>query len=421
MKPIRHSWRTLVRCALLIALVLAGGGVLLPAAAQTPDANADLFRPEVAKPLSAADEFIKAGKFGEAQLKIREAEQVPDRTPLENYIINRMRGIAAIGMGDSATASRSFEAVIASGRSPIGEQLKLAEALAVMYFKAGDYPKAVTWTERYLKDGGTNPEMRMQLVRSRYLAEDYAGAATDLRAMLDADEKAKVTPPLDRLQMLASCYVKLNDGQGYVFVLDKLLVYHPKRDYWVDAIRRVESRPGFPQALTLDVLRLQEATGSLTVAAQYTAMAQLALKVGLPGEAKRIVDKGFTTGVLGTGPEAEAQRKLRDAATKQVADDERLFAQNAKDAGAAKDGSALVNVGYAMVSAGQAEAGLALMEQGIQKGGISRADEAKLHLAIAYLAAGQKAKAIQAFQGVQGDGTADLARLWLIHAQRSPS
>ena len=53
----------------------------------------------------------------------------------------------------------------------------------------------------------------------------------------------------------------------------------------VDAIRRLETRPGFPQALVLDVLRLQEATGSLTTAAQYTVMGELALKVGLPGDA----------------------------------------------------------------------------------------------------------------------------------------
>ncbi len=103
-----------------------------------------------------------------------------------------------------------------------------------------------------------------------------------------------------------------------------------------------------------------------------------------------------------------------------MSEDERTLPQSARDAGAAKDGRPLVTVGYAMVSAGQFDKGLALMEQGIQKGVGIRPDEARLHLGIAYLAAGQKTKAIAAFKAVQGgDGTADLARLWLIHAQRS--
>ena len=220
--------------------------------------------------------------------------------------------------------------------------------------------------------------------------------------------------------MLASSYVKLNDSAGYTFVLEKELVYYPKKEYWTEAIRRVDGRPGFPEYLQLDVLRLYEATGSLTTATQYTTMAQLALKAGWPGEAKRIMDAGFAAGMLGVGADADMQRKLRDAATKQVADDEKVLAQNARDAGAAKDGTALVTVGYAMVTAGQIAKGLELMEQGIQKGGMSRPEDARLHLAIAYLAAGRKAKAIETFKAVQGsDATADIARLWLIHVQRS--
>jgi hypothetical protein len=47
-------------------------------------------------------------------------------------------------------------------------------------------------------------------------------------------------------------------------------------------------------------------------------------------------------------------------------------------------------------------------------------EDDRLHLAVAYFNTGQKAKAIQTFKAVRGsDGTADLARLWLIHAQRS--
>jgi tetratricopeptide (TPR) repeat protein len=407
--------------ALVVLVVATAGGVPIASAQtpQTPDPN-DVFREEVAKPLQAAEELIKTGKYAEAMVKIREAEQIADRTAAETYVINRMRGITAYGLGDTQTAIKSFEAVIASGRSPQVEQLKLTEAIAVMYFNSGDFGNAASWAQRYLNAGGTNPEMRMQLVRARYLAEQYGAAATELRAMIDADEKAGATPALDRLQLLASCYVKTNDGAGYIYVLEKLLVYHPKKEYWADAIRRVQGKPGFPESLQLDVLRLQEATGSLTEAAQYTAMAQLALRIGSPGEAKRIIDQGFAVGVLGKGPDADQQRKLRDAAAKQVADDEKVFAQNAKDAAAAKDGNGLLSVGYAMVSAGQFDKGIALMEQGIQKGGISRPEEARLHLAIAYLATGQKAKAIDAFKSVQGgDATADLARLWLIHAQRS--
>ena len=63
---------------------------------------------------------------------------------------------------------------------------------------------------------------------------------------------------------------------------------------------------------------------------------------------------------------------------------------------------------------GQFDKGIALMRQGIAQGKLKRADEANLHLGIAYLRAGQKARRKRSFQEVGGtDGTADLARLWM--------
>jgi hypothetical protein len=72
------------------------------------------------------------------------------------------------------------------------------------------------------------------------------------------------------------------------------------------------------------------------------------------------------------------------------------------------------------VFSGQAAKGVQMMQQGIAKGGIKRLEDAKLHLGIAQLIAGDKAKAQATFRSVQGnDGTTDLARLWLLHARRS--
>ena len=92
---------------------------------------------------------------------------------------------------------------------------------------------------------------------------------------------------------------------------------------------------------------------------------------------------------------------------------------NEAEAQKAKDGTALVNLGYALVTAGQTDKGIAMMVEGISRGGLKRLDDARLHLGLAYLQAGKKADAIKTFKTVQGtDGTAELARYWIILTNR---
>lgn len=326
---------------------------------------------------------------------------------------------AGVGAADAALALKSMETLVAGGGLTPAERLKMIEAIVSAHYKNQNFTKAGEWGARYVKDGGTDPQTRALATRALYQMDEFAGAASILRADIEADEGTGRAPAQERVQMLASCYVKLNDNAGYMYALEKMLLYYPKRDYWADAIRRAETTPGFSERLTLDLARLMQATGNLTTAAQYTVMVQLALKAGLPAEAKKVADEGFASGVLGSGADASQHRKLQETATKQVTEDDRTLAQSIRDAGSAKDGTALVNVGFTLVSAGQFDKGIAMMEQGLQKGGLGRPDDVRLHLGIAYLRAGQKAKAVEMFKSVQGaDGTAALARLWAIHAQR---
>ncbi len=59
------------------------------------------------------------------------------------------------------------------------------------------------------------------------------------------------------------------------------------------------------------------------------------------------------------------------------------------------------------------------MEAAIAKGGLDHPDQAQLHLGVAYHVAGEKARAVQAFRAVKGsDGSADLARLWVMVASK---
>ena len=82
----------------------------------------------------------------------------------------------------------------------------------------------------------------------------------------------------------------------------------------------------------------------------------------------------------------------------------------------AKEGNAAVNLGLALSGAGLHDRALALMTQGMAKGGLRRADDAQLHLAYAQWRAGKIDEAKASFAQVKGsDGTADLARLWLVY------
>lgn len=394
----------------------------LGSAAHAAAEQAAALRPEVGKPLQAAQELIKAKKYKEALAKIREADAISGKTPNESYIIERMRASAATSAGDHATAAKSFEAVVESGRLPAADQLKYIQAIVGNYYQAKDYAKTITWLNRYFKEGGNDEAMHALLAQTYYLNGDYAHAGKEAQAAVQADEKAGRAPDEQQLQLWANTASRQNDKAGYVHVMEKLVAYYPKKEYWADLLSRVQSKPGYSDRLSLDLFRLKLAAGQMNGAADYMEMAQLALQAGFPAEAVKVVEQGFKNGILGTGPEAERQKRLRDLASKNAADDRKTMAQGEADAVKSKDGIGLVNLGYAYVSTGQFDKGIGLMEQGIRKGGFKRPDDARLHMGIAYLQANRKPDAIQALKSVQGtDGTADLARYWIMLANRSAS
>ncbi len=381
---------------------------------------ADTVSPEVGTQLQAAEDLMKAQKYREALAKINLADAVSGKTAYDSFIIERMRGSAAAGAGDVDTAAKAFDAVIASNRLPADEQLKLMQAMTDACYRAKDYAQAQAWAQRYLKAGGTDPGIGQLLVQSYYLGGDYASAARELQSQLAAVEKTGKSPSEERLQLLANCYLKQNDNAGYSATLEQLVTYYPKKEYWADLLSRLQRKPGFSDRLSLDVYRLMLATGNLGRAADFMELAQLALQAGYPAEAKKVMEQGFASGVLGSGPEVDRQKRLRDLADKQLAEDQKNPGVGETQAGKPADGAALVNNGYNEVINGQYDKGIALMQQGISRGGLKHPDDARLHLGIADLLAGHADEAASTLKAVQGsDGTQDLARLWLIKARHS--
>jgi hypothetical protein len=396
---------------LAAALLLAGAASLLSTA------QAQALRPEVGKPLQQASELIKAGKGKEALAKVREADGVAGKTAAEQLMIDRMKGSAAQRAGDNPAAIAAFEAVFPKVTGTDAAQV--AEQLATAYSAAKDWPKTGQWIQKAQSLGGNSAQLKQLQAYVQSQSGDFAAVAKDAGAAVAASEQAGKRPEEGDLLRLADAQARTGNPAGQGATLEKLLFNYPKKEYWAIYLGRLQRKSGFSDRLSLDLMRLKLATGSLAKADEFMEMSQLALQAGLPAEGKAIVDKGFAAGALGNGAEAERHKRLRDMANKQEAEAKLSMTTRAEAAAAAKEGNDLVQIGYAYATMGQADKGVSLIEQGIAKGSLKRPEDAKLKLGLAMLQSSKhKAKAVQVLRGVQGnDGAADLGRLWALYAQ----
>jgi outer membrane protein assembly factor BamD (BamD/ComL family) len=397
------------RCVRRAAAAAALGGAMLLGMLPGVAYSADALRPEVAKPLNDAQNLYRAHNYRGALDKVAQAAAVPGKTAYETRVIEEMQGAAAIAGGNSAAAVQAYEALLSSAQLDAQGVQQFSAALAGIYFQQKNYASAIRTAQRYGKAGGTDPQMRELLLQSYFLSGDCGNVVTTLKPGVDAALKAGHAPAESQLQILAECGQKTKDAAAQSEALAALVAYYPAPAYQERLFDTVRSKPGYFTSLDLDIYRLRRATGTLTTSDQFMEMTQLSLVAGIPAEAKQVIDQGFASGVLGHDAQAERQKRLQALVVRRLQ-------------GQSEDGNNLpvdpVDGSFNHVFAGQVQQGIDGINTAIGKGE-AHPDAARLRLGEAYYYAGQKARAAQVFRSVKGsDGSADLARLWAIVADK---
>lgn len=381
----------------------------------------DNLNPAVAKSLEAAGNALSAHNYTEAMQCVTTADGVSGKTDYDSYVIEQMRGAIAAQSGDRAVMQSSYDKLIASSRTPRDTKAQLLQAEATVAYTAKDYAAAAVGFERYLKQIGPNADIEKYLIQAYYLQKDYANAARVQKKLIDETLQAKKLPSENELLMLASCQTQLKDAAGQMHTYTLLATYYPKPDYWAQLLHSLVVNDRLPSALQLDVYRIRLAAGNLKQASDFIDAAEVATQVGLPKVGLAFLSQGNALGVLGKGPGADREVKLRNFINAAADRKQASIAADEASALKAKSGDQLLLVGYNYVSFGQADKGLSLMKQAIEKG-VTDSDIAHLRLGEAQVDAGHTADAIATFQTVGGDGAAhDIAALWILKLKVAPA
>jgi tetratricopeptide (TPR) repeat protein len=374
---------------------------------------------KVAKLLAPAQEMLKAKNYNGALGLIKQAEGVSDKTPFDVYTIAEFACQANIGAGNYAEAAKTCEEQLNNSfmtEANVPRQVHILEALN---YQLKNYDKAIEFGQRAVKAGTASEEDKTVLGQSYYLKGDWKDTLTTENALVDTEIKAGQTPKDQQLGLMLNSCIKLEDEACQQKVLEKLVTYYPKPEYWTYLLQHVTSgTSGNNDINTLQVFRLMLDTDTLKNPADFNEAAQLAMDAGSPGEAQKILEKGFAANVFTDQRIKDRNTRLLETVKKSAATDQASLAKGEKDADAASTGAKNVAVGLAYFGYGEYDKAVEQLQKGIQKGGLRNDADAHLLLGIAQLKAGHKDDAIKTFKTVKGDPVLErLAALWVLHAR----
>jgi tetratricopeptide (TPR) repeat protein len=299
------------------------------------------------------------------------------------------------------------------------EQQQTVKALAVSEYQSKNYDKAIEYGQRAIKGGFADNDIKIVVGQSYYLKGDWKDTRSFEEGLVDPIIKGGGTPTKESLTLILSACVKLDDGACQTKTLEKLVTFYPDTDYWSHLLFGLMKDTASSDANTLEVYRLMAEVEVLNSGDQYTEFAQLALDAGSPGEAQRILQRGFDKNVFTDQRAKEKNQRLAEKAKQASATDQASLDKVAREADAAPTGAKNAGMGLAYYSYGQYDKAVDELNKAVTKGSLRNAPDTQLLLGIAQLKAGHKDEAVTSFKAVKGDPVLErLAALWVLHAKQ---
>jgi len=294
-------------------------GVLLCSAVPAADQpSGPQVSKSVVKQLKAAEDAVQAKKFDEALAKIKEAQAASgEKTAYDNFVINQLLLFIYVQKQDFSAAAPVLESAAQSQYATPEQQKGWLKALLGIEYQQKDYAKTVDIGEQLVKRGVTDAETMTTIADSQNKLGKFKEAAATIGEVVQRQDK-----PEERLLAFQwNCYVKANDDANAAKVIEKLVTYYPKPDYWLNALAPLLRMDIKDAHVQLNVYRLMNEVGVLKRPTDYAEMAEIALDQGYPGETQSVLEQAFAKNVFVEQRDKDRYQHLLEGAKQRAAAD----------------------------------------------------------------------------------------------------
>lgn len=409
---------------------MAGVTIAVPAVAKKKEEapKGPSYTQAVALAAQKAKAAFTAKDMVTAEAAVAEAEAAV-KTDDDRYLATFLRyAIISQKIADASTGTNGafdptpmiapLDSLIANPATPADMRPQFEFSRATIAYDAKNWALATQLFTAAQAHGSTQANLPLYLAKAKVQSGNVAGGMADLDTLF-----ASGKPQTDEFYRYA---IQQSSNAGLrtetVKWMGRWVTAYPTSKGWRTALAfyGFSAKPlaKLDKRQQVDLFRLMRQTKALADQNDYEEYAQRAIDIGLPDEAKMVIDEGKATGKIPAAPSSVIKALASDAAAQITA--EGSFDALEKKAAAAPTGPLSAQTGDAYLGRSNYAKAVTLYRQALSKGGVNT-DEVNTHLGIALAMSGDAAGAKAAFALVTGAPRNDIAAFWTIYLDHPPT
>ncbi len=374
-------------------------------------------RNKVYEKLAEAQAFAEAKDMNSAAKVLDEMIEKGGKNALNSYELANVYNLYAFiyySREDYPRALGAYENVVSQPDIPLAMEINTRYTIAQLYFVQEKWREGIDALLKWFDMTETpNANAYVLLSQGYYQLKDYDKSLANVeKAISMYEEKGKV--PKEQWYNLARfLYFEKNDVEATVDVLETLLKYYPKKQYWVQISHLYgEQKKETDQLAAMETAYVQD---FLDKGTEQVTMAYLYLNADVPYKAAKVMDKGLKDESI----EGKSKNwEIAGNSWRQAQEIEKAIPAMEEAAAKSDKGELYTRLGNIYLDGDEFNKAITAINKGLQKGGVNRPDTARLVLGMAYFNTKQYEKARKAFEAAGKDERSEeYAKQWMKYME----
>jgi len=372
-------------------------------------------RNNIYEKLAEAQAFAEAKQYVEAEEVLNDMlDATSKKSKLNRYELANVYNTYAYlryVVEDYAGALDYYQKVIDQRPEiPLALEINTLYTVAQLYFLQENWQKGIEALNTWMSVTDTPSTNAYVLLANGYFQlKDYDKSLTNIQIAIDREEAAGKLPKEQWYNLARFIHFDRDNYRAALDILETLIMYYPKKQYWVQASHLYGEEKD--EARQLALLEATYEQNLLDRGQDIVLIAQLYLNAEVPFSAAMAMEKGLADDLV----EKESKNyELAGVAWRQAQEVEKSLPMLEAAAAKSEKGELFARLGNVYLDVDKNKQAVEALRKGLDRGGVKRPDQARLALGMAYFNLGDFNAARRAFREARKDKRArSYADQWL--------